>query len=319
MKTIQINRYGGEEQLELLEAPKPSAAQGQVLVRIFATSFNPIDVKLASGTMKEVAPLQFPFTPGADFSGAVDSVGPGVQQFRHGDEVWGNSMGGTYAEYFVVPADKIARKPKSLSHIEATALALVGQTAFQLVDRAGVRQGQTVLVQGGGGAVGSITVQEAHRRGAKVIATAARPSFERLKQYGADELIDYETESFENLVSDVDVVLDTVGGDTLQRSYGAVKQGGVLVTIVQPPSEGEAAKRHITASMVVTDGNFALLQKLAQLADAGEIKPFVGKVYPLAEAAIAWREARSRLSEGKIVLKVAAEPEDASRASAAAS
>jgi NADPH:quinone reductase-like Zn-dependent oxidoreductase len=318
MKTIQVKQYGGEDQLQLVEASKPTAGQGQVVVRIFAASLNPIDVKLTSGTMKQIAPLHFPFTPGADFSGVVDSVGEGVQQFRRGQEVFGNPpMGGAYAEYLAVPVDKIAAKPKTLNHIEAASLALVAQTAFQLLDRAGVQSGQTVLINGAGGAVGSVGVQEAHRRGAKIIATASPQSFGRLKQYGADQLIDYQTTAFENVLRGVDVVLDCVGGDTLQRSYGVLKPGGVLVSIVQPTSEAEAAKHHIKASFLSTEGNSALLQKLAQLVDSGAIKPSVGKVYPLAEAAKAWRETREHHGEGKIVFKVAAEAEQ--RHSAAAS
>src|ERR1700739_3403978 len=208
MKAIQTKQYGGEEQLELAELPKPAARKGQVVVRVFATTLNPIDLKLTSGDIRQMMPLQFPFVPGADFSGVVDSVGEGVSEFRVGDEVWGYPVGGgSYAEYVAVDADKIARKPKTLDHIEAASLALVGQTALQMVDQAAVQKGQTVLIHGGGGAVGSVAVQELHRRGGKVIATAGRASFDRLTTYGADELIDYESTPFEKSVHGVDVVL----------------------------------------------------------------------------------------------------------------
>jgi NADPH:quinone reductase-like Zn-dependent oxidoreductase len=320
MKTIQIKQYGDEDQLELVETPKPHAAAGQVLVRIYATSLNPIDVKLTSGSMKQMLPLHFPFVPGVDFSGVVESVGAGVRQFQISDEVWGYpSMGGTYAEYLAAPADKISHKPKTIGHVEAASLALVGQTALQAVDRAGVQKGQVVLIHGASGAVGSVAVQEAHRRGAKVIATAAAQSFDRLKQCGADELIDYQTSAFEKIVHNVDAVIDAVGGDTLQRSYGVLKDGGVLVSLVQPPSEQEAVKHHIKASMLVAESNSALLQKLAQLVDDGEIRPFVGEVYPLSDAANAWRENRAHHVDGKIVFRVASEAEHAKPGEAAAS
>lgn len=318
MKAIQTKQYGGEEQLQLAEVPKLQAGKGQVVVRIFATTLNPIDVKLTSGNMRQMMPLQFPFVPGADFSGVVDSVGEGVTEFRAGDEVWGYpSGGGTYAEYIAVDANKISAKPKTLSHVEAASLALVGLTAFQMIDRAGVQKGQTVLIQGAGGAVGSVAVQEVHRRGAKVIGTAARASFDRLKTYGADELIDYESTPFEQSVKGVDVVLDAVGGDVLQRSFGVLKTGGVLVSIVEPPSEEEAKKHQVKASVVVTEGSAAGSRKLAELVDAGDIKPFIARVYPLNEVARAWRESRSQHVEGKIAFQVAAEA--GARRSAAAS
>jgi NADPH:quinone reductase-like Zn-dependent oxidoreductase len=317
MKAIQTKDYGSEEQLKLVEVPQPKAGRGQVVVRIAATTLNPIDLKLTSGNMRQMFPLQFPFVPGADFSGVVDSVGEGVSQFRPGDEVWGySSAGGSYAEYTAIEADKIGPKPKTLTHIESAALALVGQTSLQMVERAGIRKGQTVLIHGAGGAVGSVAVQEAVRRGATVIATAAEESVARLKTYGANRVIDYHKSPFEKSVRDVDAVLDTVGGDTLRRSYEVLKEGGVLVAITQPPSEQEAAKRHAKASMLVTQSNSATLQTLANLVDSGSIKPFVAKVYPLSEAANAWRDSRSHHLEGKIVFKVSEEAEQSRKPAA---
>jgi NADPH:quinone reductase-like Zn-dependent oxidoreductase len=310
MKAIQTKQYGGEEQLEMVELAKPQAGKNQVVVRVFAASFNPIDGKLTSGNMRQMFPLQFPFTPGADFSGVVDSVGDGVNEFQPGDEVWGDSgMGGAYAEYIAIEADKIAIKPKSLNHIEAASLALVGQTALQMADRAGIQKGQSVLIHGAGGAVGGVATQESRRRGAKVIGTAAQASLNRVKEYGAEQVIDYKTTPFEKSVQGVDVVLDTVGGETLERSYAVLKRGGVLVAITQPPSEQEAAKHQVKASMLVTESNAASLKKLAELVDSGAIKPCVGKVLSLSEVANGWRDARSGQVEGKIVFKVAAEAE----------
>lgn len=306
MKAIQMNDYGDEGQFKMVDVPQPKAAKGQIVVRIVATSLNPIDPKRTSGNMRQAFPLQFPFIPGGDFSGVVDSVGEGVTTLRTGDEVFGYSLaGGAYAEYIAVDADKAALKPKTLNHIEAASLALVAQTALQALDRAGVEKGQTVLILGAGGAVGSVAVQVSHERGAKVIGTASAASMDRLKQYGADQIIDYEKEAFDTIVKDIDVVLDCVGGDVLQRSFRVLNPGGVLVSIVQPPPADLAAKYHIQASMLATEPSSHTLQKIARMVDAGDIKPFVGKVYPLSDAASGWRESRAHHVEGKIVFKVA--------------
>ena len=307
MKAIQIRQYGGAEQLQMVEAPIPRAGAGQIVVRIVATSFNPIEPNRASGNMRQVFPLQFPFTPGGDLSGVVDSVGEGVTEFRVGDEVIGYSMaGGAYAEFIAIDAENVALKPKSVGHIEAASLALVAQTAIQMLDRAGVAKGSTVLIHGAGGAVGSVLVQVAHQRGATVIGTASARSLERVKGYGADRVLDYAAVPFENSVKDVDAVLDTVGGAVQQRSYAVVKPGGALVAINQPPSEGEAKNHQVKASMLVTETSTASLQTVAATIDAGTIKPFVGKVYPLNEVAQAWRDVQSNKIEGKIVFAVSA-------------
>jgi len=307
MKAIQIKQYGGEEQLEFVDAPKPRAGKGEIVVRIEATSLNPIDPKRASGNVRQRFPLQFPFIPGGDFSGVVDSVGEGVEEFKPGDEVFGYSVtGGAYAEFIAIGADKVALKPKSLSHIEAASLALVAQTALQMLDRASVQGGQTILIQGAGGSVGSAAVQVAHRRGIRVFGTASATSLDRVKGYGADRVIDYQAAPFESSVKDVDAVLDTVGGEVQQRSYSVIKPGGVLVAITQPPSEEQSAKYKVKASMLVTEISTASLQTVARLADADEIKPFIGKVYPLSDVAKAWADAHTTRIDGKIVFAVGA-------------
>ena len=307
MKAIQASNYGAEDQLKLVDVPQPTPAKNQLLVRVFACTYNPIDSKLLSGKMRQSFPIQFPFTPGSDFSGVVDSVGEGVPQFRSGDEVWGYATSrGAYAEYIVIDADKVALKPKTLSHLEAASLALVGQTALQLVDRAGIQPGQIVLIQGAGGAVGSVAVQEARRRGAAVIAVAASSSADRLKSYGARQVLDYEKTVFEKSVQGVDVVLDAVGGDVQLRSFSVMKPGGILVSIVQPPSEQEAEKYRVKAIMLVTESSAATLKKLADQVDAGQIKPFIGKVYPLTEVVNAWHDNRTQHIEGKLAFQVAA-------------
>jgi NADPH:quinone reductase-like Zn-dependent oxidoreductase len=302
MKTVQMSEYGSEEQFKLVDVPKPQPQAGQILVGIAATSFNPIDPKRASGAMRQIFPVEFPFTPGGDFSGVVESAGQGADGFKAGDEVFGYSMpGGAYAEYLAIGASQAALKPKSVNHVEAASLAMVSLTALQMLDRAGVKKGQTVLIHGAGGAVGGVAVQAAHQRGIKVIGTASAASLDRVRSYGAEKVIDYNAAQFENEVKDVDAVLDTVGGAVQQRSYGVIKSGGVLVAASQPPSQDEAKKHNVTAGMIQTEVSSAGLQTLARMIDAGEIKPCVGKVYPLSEVAQGWRDAKSKHIEGKIV------------------
>jgi NADPH:quinone reductase-like Zn-dependent oxidoreductase len=310
MKVIQIKQYGGEEQLELVDVPQPQAGAEQVVVRILATSFNPIDPKRASGVMRQILPLQFPFIPGGDFSGVVDSVGDGVEAIRPGDQVFGYSLaGGAYAEFIAIAADKIAPKPRNATHIEAASLALVAQTALQILDQAGVHNGQTVLIQGAGGAVGGIAVQLAHQRGATVIGIASAGSIDRLRTYGVDRVIDYAATPFANNVKDVDAVLDLLGGEVHQRCFGMLRAGGVLVATTQPPAQEEAANHHVNATMLITETSTKNLQTVARLVEAGQIKPFVGDVYPLRDVAQAWRNIRSKHVEGKVVFTVGAEKE----------
>lgn len=307
MKAIQIQQYGGPDQLKIVEVPKPHAEARQVVVRVAATSFNPIDPNRASGNMRQVFHLEFPFIPGGDFSGVIDSVGEAVTNFKAGDEVIGYSMaGGAYAEFIAIEADKVALKPKGIDHLEAASLALVAQTAIQMLDRAGVLKGRRVLVQGAGGGVGSVAVQVAHKRGAQVVGTASARSLERVHEYGANQVLDYQATPFEDILKDVDAVLDTVGGPVQQRSYAVLKDGGALVAINQPPSEEEAQKHHVRASMLITETSTASLRKVAAMVEDGTIKPFVGKVYPITEVAQAWRDIQSNNIEGRVVFAVAA-------------
>lgn len=305
MKAIELSRYGGPEALSEVERPRPEPGPGQVLVRIAATSLNPIDPKRASGAMRQIFPLTFPFVPGGDFSGIVEVAGSGVDAWRPGDEVYGyDAEGGAYAEWIAVDADKIATKPRRINHIEAASLALVGQTAAQALDAAGLETGRTVLIHGAGGAVGGVAVQLAHLRGATVIALARAADADRLRSYGADQVLDYDATPFERVVTGVDAVIDTVGGDVQQRSFGVLKPGGILVATSQPPVEAAAAKTGARAIMLATTTTTANLNALARWIDDGSVVPFVDRSYPLEEVAQAWREASQRHVNGKIVLTV---------------
>lgn len=305
MKAMKLKQYGGPEQLEEADAPKPEAKPGQIVVRVVAASYNPMDTKAASGQMREIFPIELPFIPGVDFSGTVDSLGSGVQDFKIGDEVYGCATGGgSYAEFIAIDADKIARKPSTLGHVEAASLATVGQTAMQALEHAHLKSGQTILIQGAGGAVGCVAVQIAHRLGARVIASADAGSHERLLDYGADEVIDYKTTPFELIAKDIDVVLDGIGGDVQQRSFCVLKPGGYLVALSQPPSQEEAKRRKVSAAMLVISMSRSSLQALGAKIDAGEVRPFVGRTYPMSAAAQAWTDVHSQHIEGKIVFTV---------------
>jgi len=305
MRAIQINKYGGPEQLEEVVIPKPQARANQVVVKILAASLNPVDVKITGGAMREFIPLQFPWIPGRDFAGIVESGGADAVNFQPGDKVFGYSdIGGAYAEYIAIDVDKIALKPGAVTYAESASLATVAQTAIQALDEAGLLSGQTILILGAGGAVGNVAVQLAHRQGARIIASASADSLDRLRGYGAQEVLDYKITPFQNVARGVDVVLDCIGGETQQQAFSTLKPGGVLISIVQPPNLDEAVKHRVRATMVQTRSDSNSLHNLALLIDSGEIKPFVGKTYPLTQAANVWRQVKTEHIEGKIVFTV---------------
>jgi NADPH:quinone reductase-like Zn-dependent oxidoreductase len=311
MKAIQVNEYGGAEQLKEVEIPRPVAGRGQVVVRVYATSFNPVDSKRVSGKMRQAMPIAFPYIPGGDFSGVIDSVAENISGYQPGDEVYGDTeTAGAYAEFLAVDVTKLAPKPRNLSHIEAASLALVAQTALQALDHAKLQSGQIILIHGASGAVGSAAVQLAHLRGAYVIASGSADSLDRLRSYGADKVFDYKTTRFETVAGNADAVLDGVGGDVQQRSYAVLKPGGILVAISQPPSQIEAQKHGVSAMMFSTDSSIDTLRQVTAAVEAGELKPFVAKTYPLSEAATAWEYLAAKdptmgRPEGKVVFVVA--------------
>ncbi len=303
MKAIQLSEYGNEQSLKEVQVADPAAGEGQVVVDIHAASINPLDLKLASGAMRQMMPLTFPWVPGIDFSGVVKAAGPGVTSFGEGDEVFGCWMsGGAYAERIAIGQEQLELKPRSVGHVEAASLSLVAQTAMQAIESAGLKSGQTILILGAGGAVGSVAVQIAHRLGAHIIASAASDSADRLRSFGADEVLDYKTTPFENVAHEVDAVLDGVGGDAQQKAFAALKRGGLLVALTQPPSPEQADKYGVRALMLQTDSSAASLKTLAKRIDAGEIKPTVAKTYFLSEAAQAWKDLQTMHPQGKLVL-----------------
>lgn len=311
MKAIRVHEYGGVEVLKYEDAPRAEPKDEEVLIRVIAAGVNPVDAKLRSGAFKSMMPVEMPWTPGLDVSGVVEKAGAKATKFKKGDAVFAclniKNHGG-YAEYVVANEAQLCAKPKDLSYEGAAALPVAGSTAWQaLVEIAKLGPGQTVLIHGGSGGVGMFAIQIAKARGAKVIATASAANQSFLKEMRADQAIDYKAAKFEETATDVDVVLDTVGGDTLKRSYGVVKKGGTIVSVVQQPDPAELKAREIRGQVFLVSSSGLMLGELAKLIEEKKLKPIVTKVFPLAEAGKAQEAIETGHTRGKLVLKVAEE------------
>ncbi len=309
MKAVRIHGYGGSDVLTYEDAPRPTPAEGEVLVRVACSSVNPFDCALRAGYLASYFNHTLPLIPGTDVSGTIEEVGRGVTSFKPGDKVYGRAgvtRDGSYADFVALPASDIAHKPESLDHIHSAALPHVTLTAWQgLFEMAGLKKGQTVLIHAAAGGVGHIAVQLAKWRGAKVIGTASR-NIDFLQELGVDQVVDYATTPFEDVVHDADVVLDTIGGDTQQRSWGVLKRGGMLVSTVQPPSEELAASHGVRQGMIATTPPINMvLTELAKLVDTGAIKPHVSATVPLQEIQRAHTMLEGKHTRGKVVLQVA--------------
>ena len=309
MKAIRVHEYGGPEVLKFEEAPRPQAGPGEVLVRVRAAGVNPVDWQVREGRFKEALSYRMPFVPGWDVSGVVEATGPHVALLTEGDEVYGHPSvvrNGAYAEYAVVPEVELALKPRSIDHLHAASVPMAALTAWQgLFDVGGLRTEQKVLIHGGAGGVGSFAIQLARWKGAFIIATASGRNQEFLRNLGADLTIDYERGRFDRVVCDADVVFDTVGRETLDRSWKVLKKGGILVSTVERPSDEEAAAHGVRGGYVNTQANPAQLAEIAELVDAGMVRPIVEAVFPLNEARHAQELSQTGHARGKIVLKVA--------------
>jgi NADPH:quinone reductase-like Zn-dependent oxidoreductase len=312
MKAVVVHEYGGPEVLKYEDAPRPEPKEDQILVRVIAAAVNPVDGMIRSGKFANYFHTTFPLIPGYDISGVVEKTGPKITKFKAGDPVYayiGLKEGGGYAEYAVATEKEAAPKPKSLTFGEAAAVPLAAETAWQaLIDTAKLSAGQTVLIHGGSGGVGSFAIQIAKARGAKVIATASTPNQDLLKQLGADVAVDYTKTKFEDVAKDVDVVLDSVGKDTLSRSYGVVKKGGFIVSLVARPDQVELDKREIRGASLDVKPDADELAEITKFIEAKKIKPVVSQILPLSEAAKAQEQAATGHTRGKIVLKVREHP-----------
>jgi NADPH:quinone reductase-like Zn-dependent oxidoreductase len=308
MRAIRQHEFGGPEVLRIEDVPLPEPGPTEVRVRVRATSVNPVDFKTRSGRTV----LTLPFTVGWDVAGVVDKLGAGVTRFAVGDEVLGMPRfpkeAGTYAEYVTAPSRQFVRRPAELTVAQAAGLPLAGLTAWQaLVDTAAVRDGQRVLVHAASGGVGHLAVQIAKALGAHVIGTASAANHPVLTDLGADELVDYRTTRFEDVVGKVDVVLDLVGGETGLRSAHVLADDGLLITIPSATSAevvAEARKHEVRATGILVEPDQVGLDGLADLARHDLLTVLVGKEFPLAEAAAAHELAERGHSPGKIVITV---------------
>ena len=312
MKAVVIHQYGGAEVLKYEDVPQPEPKQDQLRIHVIAAGVNPVDGMIRSGMFDKEGRRAFPVILGGDISGVVEKVGSNITKFKSGDPVFAyvslDNSGG-YAQYAVVTEREAAPKPKSLTYVEAAAVPIVALTAWQaLIDTAKLKAGQTVLIHGGSGGVGSFAIQIAKAHGAKVIATASTANQELLKQLGADVAIDYTKQNFENVAKDVDVVLDSIGKDTLARSYGVVKKGGIIVSLVARPDPAELEKHGIRGEALSVDPNSDELSEIGKLIDEKKINVIVSQTFPLSEARKAQEQVATGHTRGKIVLKVADEP-----------
>jgi NADPH:quinone reductase-like Zn-dependent oxidoreductase len=309
MKAVRIHKYGGPEVLIFEDAPRPEPGSAEVLIRVRAAGVNPVDWKIRAGYLKDIRPYTFPLILGWDVSGVVQATGPGASKFKIGDEVYSrpdSARNGAYAEYIAVKEFEVAFKPRSIDHVHAGAIPLACLTAWQAIfDTAGLRAGQKILIHAAAGGVGSFAVQLAKWKGAYVFGTASGRNQSLLRELGADEPIDYENTRFEDLVHDVDVVFDTIGGDTQERSWNVLKKGGFLVSLVAPPSAEEAAKNGVRQAFIFMTPNGAELTEIARIVDSGKLKPVVETVLPLPDARRAHELSQTGHTRGKIVLGVA--------------
>ncbi len=306
MKAVCLHAHNNTpEAVRFDETPKPTPKAGQVLIRVHAAGVIPGDWKTRDGRFGDLSQYM-PLVLGYDVSGVVESVGEGVETFKEGDEVFGYlSNGGAFAEYAVGSERELARKPPNITHEEAAGAPVSALAAwYALVQRAKLQEGQTVLIQAGAGGVGHYAVQIAHAIGATVYTTASPRNHEFLRELGADVVIDYNTERFEDVVDDVDVVFDMIGGEVLERSYTVVKPGGYLVAITSKLPQEKLDQYGIRGSFLATPANGKALAKVAELMASGKVKTHVSATFPLSETAAAMDLNEKGHTRGKIVITV---------------
>ncbi len=316
IQAIRVHQYGGPEQLKLEQIPCPKPQAGEVLIRVHAAGVLPAEWKVRQGLFKNFVPVSFPYIPGSAVSGVVEEVGPGVTTFQKGRAVFGRSTNGAYAEYTTTavasPAlgpetfSLLAEKPETLSFDEAATIsggATIAWTA--LFEDGALQAGQRVLIHGAAGGVGSCAVQFARWKGAQVIGTTSKANRDFVRSLGAETVIDYTSTSFEQMVHDVDLVLDTIGGETLQRSMQVIKHGGTLVSLLEQPSLELAQKYGIRARKNAELPTSSLLRTIAQLIDEGYLKVTIAHTLPLREASLAHELSQTGHGRGRIVLHIA--------------
>lgn len=308
MKAVRIHGYGDVGVLKYEDASMPIIGASDVLVRVVAAAVNPVDWKIRAGYLQQMIPYQFPLTLGWDVSGVVEAVGKDVARFKVGDAVFSRpdiKRNGTYAEYVAIREDELARKPRTISHIEAATLPLAGIAAWEaIVTTAKLAAGQRVLIHAASGGVGSIAVQLAKWRGAYVIATTSEQNRALVQSLGADEVIDYRKKKFAEVVHGVDAVFDTIGGQVQEASWSVLKPGGILVSILSPPSEEKAHQLGVRCAYLFIGPNPSILEQMAQLVETGGLRPVVGAEFALKDIAQAHALSETGHAVGKIALYV---------------
>jgi NADPH:quinone reductase-like Zn-dependent oxidoreductase len=331
MKAFIVDRYG-KQPLRAGEFPEPPLRADDVLVQIHAAGVNPLDAKIRNGEFKLILPYRLPFVSGNEMAGVVVRVGPGVREFKPGDEVFArpdDDRIGTFAEFISIKEASLARKPRSLTMEEAASIPLVGLTAWQaLIERANLKKGQKVLVHAGSGGVGTFAIQLAKHLGAFVATTTSTANVDLVKRLGADVVVDYTKDDFEAVLHDYDVVLNSLGTQTLEKSLRILKPGGKLISISGPPDPAfarerqapwymalavrllsyrirkEARDRHVSYSCLFMKAGGSQLREIASLIDAGVIRPVMDRVFPFDSVNEALAYVETGRAKGKVVVKV---------------
>ncbi len=305
MKAVRLQSYGGPEQLIYEDIPRPHPGEGEVLVRVLAAAITPTEFTWIG------ADRPVPVVLGHELSGIVAAVGPGVSGVAVGEAVYGLTdfaRDGAQAEYTLARPTEMAAKPRTIDHVHAAEVPISALTAWQaLFDHAQLAAGQRVLIHGATGGVGSFAVQLAHRAGAHVIATTSTRNMLLARELGSEDVVNYETLHCEIVVRDVDLVLDTVGGEVQERSWNALKPEGMLLSIVSPPSEVQAAAHGVRSAFFIVEPNRSQLVEIGRMLDAGTLRPLVEAVYPLAQVRVAYAHAQAGHIRGKVVLHISDE------------
>ncbi|WP_427929070.1 NADP-dependent oxidoreductase [Agrobacterium cavarae] len=303
MKTVLIREYGSNDVVEVTDVLRPEPGAGEVLVKVHAAGVNPIDWKIRGGAGERMG-MTLPIRLGSEVVGTIETCGAGVSQFQKGDAVFGMVPSGAFSQYAVINADHLVLKPKNLSVVEAAAIPLAGTTAWQaLFDEAKLSAGQRLLITNSSGGVGSLAIQFAKARGAHVTAVASGRNEKFVRDLGADHFIDYTRQAFEDIATDMDVVLDTMGGEVYHRALRTLKKGGKMITVVAFPQD-EAERYGVSAKRSFTVPNAQSLSEIARLVEAGKVTPHVDRVLAFAEVRDALAISEAGRTRGKIVLTV---------------